>query len=92
MRPRRRMLSALALGLLASAANAQPGQGPVAAACQDDMSKFCEGKQHANREMRNCLEANKAKVSATCRTALDSTGPGKGMGKGMGGMGPGKTQ
>lgn len=88
-------LPALALVMLATAANAQPGQGPVATVCQDEMAKLCAGKQHANREMRSCLEANKAKVSAACKAALDSTGPGKGMGQGMGGMGgmgPGKPQ
>lgn len=59
-------------------------QGPVATACKDDIAKLCAGKSHENREVRNCLEANKAKVSAACKTALETTGGGKGMGQGKG--------
>ena len=80
---RRALISAaISLGAITGAV-AQ--QGPVATACAADMEKFCAGKTHVQREMRNCLEANKDKVSANCKTALDTTGPGKGMGKGMGG-------
>lgn len=59
-------------------------QGSVATACKDDMPKVCAGKEHVQGEMRSCLEANKDKVSAACKTALESTGPGKGMGTGQG--------
>ena len=55
------------------------GQGPVMAQCQDDMAKLCAGTAHGP-EMRSCLTAKKESVSAACKTALDSTGPGKGMG------------
>lgn len=80
--------SAFAAALLAvSAAGAAAQQGPVATACKDDIAKLCAGKSHQNREVRNCLEQNKDKVTAACKTALDTTGPGKGMGKG-----PGKPQ
>lgn len=66
------------------------GQGPVAKACVDDIAKLCAGKEHGGGMVRGCLEANKDKVSAECKAALDSTGPGRGMGGmggGMGGMG-----
>lgn len=65
----------------ASQAVAQSGQGPVAQACSAEMEKLCAGKQHGQGEMRSCLEANKDKVSSACKAALDSTGPGSGMGK-----------
>jgi len=75
-----RRLAVLALGsVLATGAYAQ--QGPVATACKDDIPKFCAGKEHGQGEIRACLEANKDKVSVACKTALDSTGPGKGTGR-----------
>jgi hypothetical protein len=58
-------------------------QGPVATACKDDIPKLCAGKEHGQGEVRACIEANKDKVSAACKAALDSTGPGKGMGQGQ---------
>ncbi len=66
---------------LATAAMSQ--QGPVATACKDDLKKFCAGKEHGQGEVRACLESNRDKVSAACKTALDNTGPGKGMGAGQ---------
>ena len=60
---------------LATASWAQ--QGPVASACKDDIAKFCAGKEHGQGEVRACLEANKAKVAAACKTALDTTGGGR---------------
>ncbi len=73
--------AALALAALAAGASAQQGQGPVATACKDDIPKLCAGKEHGQGEVRACLEANKAKVSAACKTALDTTGPGSGAGQ-----------
>ena len=75
-----------ALALMTSAAIAQQGTGtgPVATACASDITKYCAGKSHANREVRTCLETNKAKVTAACKTALDSTGGGQGKGAGKG--------
>jgi len=54
--------------------------GPVATACKDDVPKVCVGKEHGQGEVRTCVEANKDKVSAACKAALDTTGPGKGQG------------
>lgn len=54
-----------------------PGQGPVIAQCKDDIAKFCAGKSH-DGEVRACLEGKKAQVTAACKTALDTTGGGKG--------------
>ncbi|MGE0699730.1 MAG: hypothetical protein AB7O57_11585 [Hyphomicrobiaceae bacterium] len=67
--------------LLLSATAALAQSGPVATACKDDIAKLCAGKAH-DGAVRGCLEANKAKVAAACKTALDTTGPGKGGGKG----------
>lgn len=57
------------------------GTGPVGTQCKDDIAKFCAGKQHGGGEVRACLEANKTKVQAACKTALEATGPGRGQGK-----------
>lgn len=71
---------------MAQQQSAPQQQGPVAAACTDDIAKFCAGMQHGQGQIRTCLEDNKDQVSAACRTALESTrGPG-GMGQGMGRM------
>lgn len=59
----------------AAAASAQ--HGPVATACADDIPKFCAGKEHGQGEIRACLEANKDKVSAACRSALENTRGGR---------------
>ena len=72
------IVAAFSLVSTAGAALAQQGAGPVATACADDIAKLCAGKSHQNREARTCLEANKSKVSAACKTALDTTGGGKG--------------
>lgn len=72
---------AAVVALMTSAAFAQ--QGPVATACKDDIPKYCAGKEHGQGDVRACLEANKEKVSAACKTALDTTGPGKGAGQGQ---------
>jgi hypothetical protein len=53
----------------------------VATACKDDIPKLCAGKEHGQGDVRACLESNKDKVSAACKTALDTTGPGKGQGQ-----------
>lgn len=56
----------------------------MASACNDDIAKLCAGKTHENREARTCIEANKDKVSAACKTALETTGGGQGKGAGQG--------
>ncbi|HMN37681.1 MAG TPA: cysteine rich repeat-containing protein [Hyphomicrobium sp.] len=72
---------ALAFATVATATAAGAQGGPVATACKDDIAKYCAGKEHGQGEVRACLEANKDKVSAACKTALDTTGPGKGRGR-----------
>ena len=69
-----------AIGLLLAGGAALAQSGPVATQCKDDIAKLCAGKQH-NGDVRACLEAAKDKVAPACKTALDTTGPGKG-GKG----------
>jgi hypothetical protein len=70
------MLASFSLTVVASAQG-----GPVATACKDDITKLCAGKEHGQGDVRACLESNKDKVSAACKTALDTTGPGKGQGQ-----------
>lgn len=75
------IVATMSLATTCGTALAQQGTGPVASACADDIAKLCAGKSHQNREARSCLEANKSKVSAACKTALETTGGGKGKGK-----------
>lgn len=83
MKPMSVCALAIVFGVVgATAAAAQqrgggPGTGPVAQFCQTDIEKLCQGKVHGGGEVRDCLEANKAKVSAECAKALDSTGFGR---------------
>jgi hypothetical protein len=66
--------------------------GQAALGCQADMARFCAGKNNQNGELRSCLEANKDKVSAACKTMMETNSPnmhqGMGLGQGMG-MGQG---
>src|SRR5512142_338494 len=55
--------------------------GPVGSQCASDIQTYCAGKGHSSGQTRTCLEANRDKVSAECRQALDATGPGRGKGK-----------
>jgi len=79
---------ALSAGLVAAGAGhalAQgAGTGPVGQQCQAEIAKFCAGKPHQGREVRVCLEGKKAEMSASCKSALDTTGPGRGQGQGQG--------
>jgi hypothetical protein len=54
------------------------GTGPVASACKAEIADKCAGKQHGNRAVRTCLEANRSSLSDACKAALDSTGRGRG--------------
>jgi Cysteine rich repeat len=53
-----------------SAAQAQ-GNGRLAA-CKDDIQKFCASEPRGQGKVRACLQSNKDKVSADCKTALDA--------------------
>jgi hypothetical protein len=69
--------ASFAIAAPALAQNSEPGKGPVAAACQQDIEKLCAGKEHGQGAVRACLESNKANVSAACANALEATGPGR---------------
>lgn len=85
--------AAVALTAIASATVASAQSGPVGAACANELKQYCPGKAHGSGEGRMCLDANKAKASAACKRALETTGGGQGMGQGMGqGRGPGMGQ
>jgi hypothetical protein len=70
------VIAITACALFATTAHAQ--QGPVAQACKADIAKYCAGLGHGDRQTRTCLEKNKDKVSEACRTALETTGGGRG--------------
>ena len=78
-----KLIPLIALSIFAAAAPltvASAQSGPVGTACEGDIAALCAGKAHGG-EVRACLQANYAKVSAACKAALDSTGGG---GPGMG--------
>ena len=73
---------AIALCLLFSAVSPAFSQGgPVATQCAKDIEAYCAGKGHGSGQTRACLQSNREKVSAECRQALDTTGPGSGRGR-----------
>lgn len=76
-------ISLVALTAMAVVSPAFAQQGPVAMACKEDIAKYCADKEHGKGEVRACLEAAKDKVTDQCKAALDTTGPGKGMGQGQ---------
>jgi hypothetical protein len=53
------------------------GQGPVAAACAQEIEKYCSGIPHGRGAVRACLEENTRKLSEQCRAALGGTGGGR---------------
>lgn len=75
-------LAGLAFALISTSVLAQ--SGPVATACANDIAKMCANRPH-DGSTRICLEQSYAKVSADCKSALDSTGGGRGkqLGKGQ---------
>ena len=52
--------------------------GPVAAACSNEIQKYCASIPHGQGKVRQCLVDNIDKASAECRGAIEGTGPGKG--------------
>jgi hypothetical protein len=78
----------LALAIIAAAASiaitgASAQNGPVAEACNEDIAQYCADKAHGSGELRACLEENIDKVTAACKTALETTGGGQGQGLGQ---------
>ena len=76
------MLAAAVLAMGASAALAQNGAPPRAAAarmsaCRDDAQKLCPDKTGPDR--RACMEANKDKLSDACKAARAARASGGGQ-------------
>jgi hypothetical protein len=63
-------IAVLAAASLSLAAQAQ-GKGRLAA-CKDDIQKFCASEPKGQGKIKACLQSNKDKVSADCKTALDA--------------------
>lgn len=76
-----RIFAIAALSVMGISGAAVAKEGPVATACKEEIAKYCEGKEHGKGEVRDCLEAQKENLSEGCKTALETTGGGKGMGK-----------
>jgi len=53
------------------------GAGPVAAACEREIARYCSYARHGGGEVRRCLEMKRHRVSHDCRAALDGTGFGR---------------
>ena len=73
------LMAAAAVAGFAVAAVAD--EGPVATPCKADVASFCADKPHGTGQVRACLDANKEKVSAECKSALESHSPGGGRKK-----------
>ena len=71
------MTIAAVIAVLGMGGSAIGQTGPVAKQCAKDIQTFCAGKEHGNRQTRSCLEASRAKLSAECQKALDTTGGGR---------------
>ncbi len=71
----------LTLLTFAASAPALAQRGTVAAQCAPDIQAYCPDAGHGARQTRTCLEKNRDKLTAECRQALDSTGPGRGRGR-----------
>jgi transcriptional/translational regulatory protein YebC/TACO1 len=65
----------------AAAQGRRDGTGPVASQCAGDIDTYCGGLKHGNRAVRECLSRNRDRVAPACRSALDNTGGGQGMGR-----------
>uniref|UniRef100_Q07Q79 Uncharacterized protein n=1 Tax=Rhodopseudomonas palustris (strain BisA53) TaxID=316055 RepID=Q07Q79_RHOP5 len=57
------------------------GYGPVGTVCARDIAAHCSGYSHGNRGVRMCLERRRSQLSGACKSALDNTGGGRGMGR-----------
>jgi hypothetical protein len=64
------LIAIFAAASLSAAAQAQ-GKGRLAA-CKEDIQKFCASEPKGQGKVRACLQSNKDKVSADCKTALDA--------------------
>jgi hypothetical protein len=70
--------AALLLPLSLDHAAAQPGQAQrdaIRAACRSDFIANCSGVQPGGKEAFECLIRNDAKLSASCRTAVNAAAP-----------------
>lgn len=83
------MTMTVAAAAFAVIASAQAQTGPVATQCAADIAKYCANLTHAGGAVRACLEEQASKVSPECRTALETTGRGRGMMQGQTVMTPG---
>ena len=66
----RPLACALALTVIAGPAFAT---GPVHKACEADMAKLCPNTPREHGKTRDCMEAQKDKLSPACKSALEST-------------------
>ena len=68
-----RILFAIPLVLMASAASAQQKQGHDA--CARDVSRFCRANMNdGDQVVLGCLKQNRAKISKACQQTLTSHG------------------
>jgi hypothetical protein len=63
-------IAVLAAVSFSPAAQAQ-GKGRLAA-CKEDIQKFCASEPKGQGKVKACLQSNKDKVSADCKTAIEA--------------------
>lgn len=49
--------------------------GPVGAACQDDIARYCAEIDHIGGAVRLCLDEHISQVSLECQNAMETAGP-----------------
>ncbi|NQW12197.1 MAG: PepSY domain-containing protein [Alphaproteobacteria bacterium] len=80
--------AATVFAALAFIGGAHAQTGPVATQCAADIAKYCANLSHGGGAVRACLEEHEHEVTQACRTALETTGHGSGMGQGNAMMPP----
>jgi hypothetical protein len=71
-----RILPLIAIIAICSAVPARPQdkRGALRDACQEDYRRLCVGVAPGGGRLKKCMADNSAKLSATCKAALDAAG------------------
>ena len=68
------LCSALALNVTAAVAQQRGGTPEEQKACSHDASRFCRKQLSDDSAVQQCLQQNRAKLSASCKKVFESHG------------------
>ena len=74
----KRIPTLLLCSTFALSGQAYAQSGIVGTACKDDIERYCPKMSHIGGAVRLCLGEHTSHVSAKCRTAMETAGPGRG--------------